>query len=434
MDDSKEVVFQQLLLELQDPNGEISYKASRKLNDIADNRSIEPLIDWYTNSAYAIGNEPNSRKSYRSLIKKGFKSRQNYNKKMRKYERWEEKRNEPKWWHHLFNILRPIGYRKCKADEIIFVLRNYSLKYAITNSGCMIWPLTKNTYHKLFLEPFKIDIDLILLTKENIRLKHNSIFNLKISTSRYLIHNYADRLIHLKKDDKIEMAREVIKGQIRLTTTEYTIQQITLNGTSFINSLMSDISAALRKLGLYLDSLEKLQLEIHESQKQLLDSCENIQYEEETPGYRQNRLLSFRPFGFTITPQRGEPLSAEVEKSISEHLTNRRERSLTKKNQQRSSTDQRPRESTNLTQTLRDDSHFSKNSCVKCGKDIMSNHAVAKATKAAVYTPATTWVGMTIGMAFGGLPGLFLGGLMGGAGGVGKALEEKSLCSDCKYK
>ena len=64
----------------------------------------------------------------------------------------------------------------------------------------------------------------------------------------------------------------------------------------------------------------------------------------------------------------------------------------------------------------------------------MSNHAVAKATKAAVYTPATTWVGMTIGMAFGGLPGLFLGGLMGGAGGVGKALEEKSLCSDCKYK
>ena len=180
--------------------------------------------------------------------------------------------------------------------------------------------------------------------------------------------------------------------------------------------------------------MEVLQLEIHESQKQLLDGCENIQYEEETPGYRQDRRRSFRPFGYGITPRRGEPLSAEVEKRISEHFRNRRERNLTKKNQQRSSTDQRPRESTNLTQTRRDYSHFSKNSCVKCGKDIMSNHVVAKATKAAVYTPATTWVGMTIGMAFGGLPGLFLGGLMGGAGGVGKALEEKSLCSDCKYK
>mgnify|MGYP006150798741 FL=1 len=75
-----------------------------------------------------------------------------------------------------------------------------------------------------------------------------------------------------------------------------------------------------------------------------------------------------------------------------------------------------------------------KSSCIRCGAEISSNRAVVKATKMAVYTPATTWVGMTIGMAFGGIPGLFLGGLMGGAGGVGKALEDKSVCSDCKHK
>lgn len=435
MDDSKEVVFQQLLLDLQGPNREISYQAKRELEDIADNRSIEPLIEWYTNSANEMYLEPKTKAWYRDFIMKSFKNTQNYNKKMRKFERWKNKRNEPKWWHHLFNILRPIGYRKCKEDEIIFVLRNYSLKYAITNSGCMIWPLTKHTYHKLSLEPFKIDIDVWPKTKENIRLKHNSTASLTISTSEYLIGNFVDRLINLRKlDDKIYIMREIIEGQIRLTTNKYTIKEITLDSATFYDSLISNISAAIRVQGLYLESLEVLQLEICETGKELLGRCENVQYEEETPGYRQSRERPFKPFGFKITPRKGEPLSAEVEKSVSEILRNRRERSLTKKNQQRSSTDQRPRESTNLTQTLKDDSHFSKNSCVKCGKVIMSNHAVAKATKAAVYTPATTWVGMTIGMAFGGLPGLFLGGLMGGAGGVGKALEEKLVCSDCKYK
>ena len=72
--------------------------------------------------------------------------------------------------------------------------------------------------------------------------------------------------------------------------------------------------------------------------------------------------------------------------------------------------------------------------CSGCGKEILSNHVVSKTAKVATYTPVGTWVGMTIGMALGGFPGLFLGGLMGGAGGVGKALEDKLVCSDCKYE
>ena len=82
MDDSKEVVFQQLLLDLQDPNATIREEARWELEDIADNRSIEPLIDYYTNFGVQVGNEPNSRKSYRSLIKKRFKTRQKIIKKI----------------------------------------------------------------------------------------------------------------------------------------------------------------------------------------------------------------------------------------------------------------------------------------------------------------------------------------------------------------
>ena len=72
--------------------------------------------------------------------------------------------------------------------------------------------------------------------------------------------------------------------------------------------------------------------------------------------------------------------------------------------------------------------------CSKCGKEIVSNHGVAKAAKVATYTPTSGWVGMTIGMALGGFPGLFLGGLMGGSAGYAKAVEEKKVCFDCKFK
>ena len=79
-------------------------------------------------------------------------------------------------------------------------------------------------------------------------------------------------------------------------------------------------------------------------------------------------------------------------------------------------------------------STYSHTGCSKCGKEIISNHGVAKAAKLATYTPASGWIGMTIGMALGGLPGLFLGGLMGGSAGYHKALEDKQICFDCKYK
>lgn len=72
--------------------------------------------------------------------------------------------------------------------------------------------------------------------------------------------------------------------------------------------------------------------------------------------------------------------------------------------------------------------------CTKCGKEILSNHGVVKAAKAATYTPASGWLGMTIGMALGGFPGLFLGGLMGGSAGYFKALEEKQTCYECSVK
>ena len=72
--------------------------------------------------------------------------------------------------------------------------------------------------------------------------------------------------------------------------------------------------------------------------------------------------------------------------------------------------------------------------CVRCGANILSNHAGVKATKVAFYTPVTSWIGATVGMAVGGFAGLFAGSLIGGAKGAAKGLEHDLLCSDCKYK
>lgn len=72
--------------------------------------------------------------------------------------------------------------------------------------------------------------------------------------------------------------------------------------------------------------------------------------------------------------------------------------------------------------------------CVRCGANILSNHAGVKATKVAFYTPVTSWIGATVGMAVGGFAGLFAGSLIGGAKGAAKGLEHGLLCSDCKYK
>lgn len=72
--------------------------------------------------------------------------------------------------------------------------------------------------------------------------------------------------------------------------------------------------------------------------------------------------------------------------------------------------------------------------CVRCGANILSNHAGVKATKVAFYTPVTSWIGATVGMAVGGFAGLFAGSLIGGAKGAAKGLEHDLLCSDCRYK
>lgn len=74
-----------------------------------------------------------------------------------------------------------------------------------------------------------------------------------------------------------------------------------------------------------------------------------------------------------------------------------------------------------------------KGRCKKCGGSIVSNNAVVKGAKTAVYTPLGGWIGMTLGFAAGGFPGLFLAGAGGALGGFGAATADKEICASCRF-
>jgi hypothetical protein len=70
--------------------------------------------------------------------------------------------------------------------------------------------------------------------------------------------------------------------------------------------------------------------------------------------------------------------------------------------------------------------------CTSCGISVMNKNGMKKVGKAALYTPAGTYVFGTIGLALGGFPGMFLAGFFGGAAGYTTALSDKNLCEYCQ--
>ena len=64
------------------------------------------------------------------------------------------------WFYPLLNILTPLGYKKCKSDELLFVTKSYKLIYCINNSGTMVWPMLRSAT-KVSLKAIQIKIKLL---------------------------------------------------------------------------------------------------------------------------------------------------------------------------------------------------------------------------------------------------------------------------------
>ena len=198
------------------------------------------------------------------------------------------------WFHPLLNILRPLGYKKCKSDELLFVTKSYKFIYCINNSGTMVWPIF-NSSSKVSLNPIQVKIKLPHCLGKNNRICNvNSVFNIGISTSPNVIENFAERLLGIEEVSLNEIAQEVIKGQLRLAISELIIEKITMEEKHFMNLLCESITGELQKLGLYLIEICELTLLDSESKNVIFNST-NIIYEnsEHEPGESE----IFRAFG-----------------------------------------------------------------------------------------------------------------------------------------
>lgn len=146
-------------------------------------------------------------------------------------------------------------YRRCPSDKILVIYgkvkRGESSK-TMHGGGAFIWPLVQE-HQYLSLTPMTINIDLRnALSLQNIRINVPSTFTVGISVDPGIMSNAAERLLGLRSQVIIEMAREIIFGQLRLTVASLTIEQINQDRESFLESIRKNVEPELNKIGLYL--------------------------------------------------------------------------------------------------------------------------------------------------------------------------------------
>ncbi len=146
-------------------------------------------------------------------------------------------------------------YRRCPSDKILVVygkVQKGRSSKTLHGGGAFVWPLIQDSQY-LSLTPMTINIDLKnALSQQNIRINVPSTFTVGISTDPAIMSNAAERLLGLRPPAIMEMAREIIFGQLRLTVALLTIEQINQDRESFLESIRKNVEPELNKIGLYL--------------------------------------------------------------------------------------------------------------------------------------------------------------------------------------
>ncbi len=145
-------------------------------------------------------------------------------------------------------------YKRCPSDKVLVI-------YGRTNSGsakCLaggaefVWPVIQD-YEYLDLTPISIDVDLQgALSKQNIRVNVPSRFTVAISNSEGVMQNAAERLLGKTNNDIMNIAKDIIFGQLRLVVATMDIEEINADRDKFLSNVSTNVGAELRKIGLQL--------------------------------------------------------------------------------------------------------------------------------------------------------------------------------------
>ncbi|MGK0239330.1 MAG: flotillin [Candidatus Pelagisphaera sp.] len=146
-------------------------------------------------------------------------------------------------------------YKRCPSDKILVVYGKVGTGQSarcIHGGGSFIWPLIQD-YAYISLTPMTIGIPLQgALSMQNIRINVPCTFTIGISTVPDIMTAAAERLLHLSQKQIEEMSKEILFGQLRLTVASLTIEQINQDRESFLDSIRTNVSIELNKIGLYL--------------------------------------------------------------------------------------------------------------------------------------------------------------------------------------
>src|SRR5271170_1130376 len=146
-------------------------------------------------------------------------------------------------------------YKRCPSDRILVI---YGRVGEGRSARCMhggaafVLPIVQD-YQFLDLRPMSIDIQLNnALSKQNIRVSVPSTFTIGITTDPEKMGNAAERLLGLNNGQIMQLAKEIIFGQMRQVVATMRIEEINADRDQLIIAITNNVSTELEKVGLRL--------------------------------------------------------------------------------------------------------------------------------------------------------------------------------------
>ncbi len=150
-------------------------------------------------------------------------------------------------------------YKRCPSDQLLVVYGRVKGKTGQAASarvyhggGIFVWPIIQD-YRFLSLKPLSFVVDLkSALSNQNIRVNVPSTYTVAISSEDEFKINAADRMLGYNDEQVIDLARDIIFGQMRAIIATLTIEQINADRDEFLKKIQTNVENELKKVGLKL--------------------------------------------------------------------------------------------------------------------------------------------------------------------------------------
>jgi flotillin len=152
-------------------------------------------------------------------------------------------------------ILFVTRYKRCPANKVLVISgkvgEGRSAK-VLSGGGTFVWPVIQEAAF-LELTPLQIDINLTdALSAENIRVRVPSQVTVAIGDTEPYQQNAALRLLNLPPRSIVELAQNIIFGQMRQVIAQMKIEEINVDRDTFRGNIEHAIEPELSKIGLKL--------------------------------------------------------------------------------------------------------------------------------------------------------------------------------------